>query len=248
LNRLTEAEIISNKPLTEEVYLLCLKTPNNIKSKPGQFFILRTNKRLDPLLGRPFSAFDIEENTIKFLYRVKGKGTLILSKLKKGDRINLSGPFGRWYPYPENDFIVIAGGIGIASVFYLIKNFPDKAILFYGAREKKEIFFPEKLKLLTKKLYIATECGSLNYKGLITDLFKEKGLKLQLPIYACGPMPMIKELKKIIQNTSIPCYVAVEERMACGVGACLGCVIETKEGLKRVCTEGPVFEIGELKL
>jgi 2-polyprenylphenol hydroxylase and related flavodoxin oxidoreductases len=141
LNRLTEAEIISNKPLTEEVYLLCLKTPNNIKSKPGQFFILRTNKRLDPLLGRPLSAFDIKENTIKFLYRVKGKGTLILSKLKKGDRINLSGPFGRWYPYPENDFIVIAGGIGIASVFYLIKNFPYKAILFYGAREKKRNFF-----------------------------------------------------------------------------------------------------------
>lgn len=248
MNKLTEAEIIGNKPLTEEVYLISLKTPYTIKSKPGQFFIIRTNQRLDPLLGRPFSAFDIEENTIKFLYRIKGKGTVILSKLKKGDKITISGPFGKWYPFPENDFVVIAGGIGIASVFYLIKSFPQKAILFYGAKEKKEIFFSKELKKLTKQLYIATECGSLDYKGLVTEVFKEKGINLKLPIYSCGPMPMLKELKKILKDIKTPCYVAVEERMACGVGACLGCVMETKEGLKRVCTEGPVFEIGELNL
>lgn len=248
MNKLFKSEIISNEALTEEIYLISVEIPHNFETKPGQFCILRVNQRLDPLLGRPFSIFAHEKGEIKFLYRLKGKGTKILSKLKKGDSVTLAGPFGRGYPFPEQDFIVIAGGIGLASVYYLIKKFPKRAYLFYGARTEKEILFYEDLKRLTKQLYVSTEKETpYTYKGVVTELFREKGKNLSLPVYACGPMIMLKELKKIIDE-SIPCYVATEERMACGVGACLGCVIQTRQGLKRVCTDGPVFEIKELLL
>lgn len=248
MNRLFKGQVIENIPLTENVYLISIKAPFRLEAKPGQFFIIRVNQRLDPLLGRPFSIFDLEEETVKFLYRVKGKGTKILSKSAKGEELKLTGPLGRWYPFPKDEFIVIAGGIGIASVFYLIKKFPNRAYLFYGAREKNEIFFNEELKNLSKKTFISTECGFMDYKGLVTEVFKEYGLHLNLPIYACGPMVMLGELKKLLTDRPLPCYVAVEERMACGIGACLGCAIETKDGYRRVCTDGPVFPIGDLKL
>lgn len=248
MNKIFKGQIIKNQALTENVYSLSLKIPVKIDAKPGQFFLLRVNNRFDPLLGRPFSIFNLEEDKLDFLYRVKGKGTKILSSIHEGEEIQLTGPFGKWYPFPKDEYIVIAGGIGIASVFYLMKKFPHKAFLFYGAREQREIFFYEELKKLAKDVCISTECGSVDYKGVVTEAFKERGINLNLPIYACGPMVMIKELKNLLKEREIPCYVAVEERMACGLGACLGCVIETKDGLKRVCTEGPVFPIDDLKL
>ncbi|GAB5046682.1 dihydroorotate dehydrogenase electron transfer subunit [Thermodesulfovibrio sp. TK110] len=248
MNKLFKSKIITNEAVTEEIYLISLEFPENIETKPGQFCILRINERLDPLLGRPFSIFDHLPGEIKFLYRVKGKGTRILSSLKKGELLTITGPFGRGYPFPHGDFIVIAGGIGLASVYYLIKKFPKKAHLFYGVRNEKEILFYEELKEFAKHVYISTEKEtSHTYRGVVTELFKEKGKNLSLPIYACGPMIMLKELKKIVKEEQ-PCYIATEERMACGVGACLGCVIRTKQGFKRVCTDGPVFEIKELLL
>lgn len=248
MNKLFKSKVINNEEIRNGIYLISLEIPLNVESKPGQFCILRVNERFDPLLGRPFSIFDHEKGEIKFLYRLKGRGTNILSKLKKGDSIIFTGPFGRWYPFPKEDFIVVAGGIGLASVYYLIKRFPNRAYLFYGVRNEKEILFYEELKKLSKQVYISTEKETnYTYKGVVTDLFKAKGMDLPLPIYACGPMIMLKELKKIVDE-SRACYVASEERMACGVGACLGCVIRTKEGFKRVCTDGPVFDLRELVL
>lgn len=248
MNKVTQAKIVDNESLTDDIFLISLEIPEPIESKPGQFCILRMNERLDPLLGRPFSIFDYEGNIINFLYRVKGKGTEILSKMDKDQNVLLTGPLGRWYPYPEKDFVVIAGGIGLASVYYLMKKFRNRAYFFCGGRSEQEILFYNEVKTFAKEVYISTEYGTTGYRGVVTDLFKEKGLMLNLPVYACGPMVMLKELKRIVQGSSIPCYVAVEERMACGIGACLGCAIETREGLKRVCTDGPIFELKELML
>lgn len=248
MNKLYQSKILRNEALTEDIYLISLRMPEKIESKPGQFCILRINSRFDPLLGRPFSIFDYEDNELRFLYRIKGKGTKILSKLKEGDDVSVIGPLGRWYPFPDGDFTVVVGGIGLASVYYLIKRFPGRSYLFYGVRTKKEILFYEELKKITKKFYISTENGVSGYRGVVTDLFKEKGLSLKLPVYCCGPMIMLGEFKKTINTEQTPCYVAVEQRMACGLGACLGCVIPTKQGLKRVCIDGPIFKIDELGL
>jgi dihydroorotate dehydrogenase electron transfer subunit len=249
LNNLFKGTVIKNQALTEGIYLISLKIPQSIDAKPGQFFMLRLNERLDPFLGRPFSIFDLQGDRISFLYRVRGKGTKILSNLYESEEIQITGPFGKWYPFPKDDYTVIAGGIGLASVFFLMKKFPQRAYLFYGTREKREILFYDELRKITKSIFISTECGSIEYRGIVTDVFKEKGLDLNLPIYACGPIGMIKELRNLLKNKkALPCYVAVEERMACGFGVCLGCVIETNNGFKRVCTEGPVFRIDELKL
>jgi len=248
LNKYSKAKIKSNVSLKEDIYLITLETSSTQQAKPGQFYILRPDVRLDPFLGRPLSVFEREDNVLKFLYRIKGKGTKLLSNLNEGDLIQITGPLGKGYPLPKDEFIVIAGGIGLASVYYLIKSFPKKAHLFYGVRNKEELLFYDLLKEFSKELCVATECGSLGYQGVVTEVFSQKGLQLNLPIYACGPMIMIKEIGRIIEGKEIPCYVAVEERMACGVGACLGCVIPTNQGFKRVCTEGPVFDIKELIL
>jgi dihydroorotate dehydrogenase electron transfer subunit len=225
--------------------------------------------------------------TLRFLYRIRGKGTLSLSRLKSGDIINVIGPLGNSYPEPHGDFIAVAGGIGIASLFPLLEKCKNRAYLFYGARNREELVMLNEVnpvrssvsngvKALSKEIFIATDDGSEGQKGLVTDLLKDffdasqippfpPLLKGGLPIYACGSTPMLKELSKLVTRYSLPakCYVSLEEHMACGVGACLGCVTKVRRqasGVKRqasvvkksdwiyerVCKEGPVFEIEDI--
>lgn len=227
---------------------------------PGQFYMLQTNDTYDPLLKRPFSIFRHEDNSLSFLYRIRGKGTLSLSHLRKGDIIDVIGPLGNGYPTPEGDFIAVAGGIGIASLFPLLSKFKKRAYLFYGARSKDELLMIDEAKALSKEVFAATDDGSEGQRGLITDLLKDSLLTTHysLPIYACGPLPMFKELLKLATRYLLfdKCYVSLEEHMACGVGACLGCVVKVRSQeiadssqewtYKRVCKEGPILNLKEI--
>jgi dihydroorotate dehydrogenase electron transfer subunit len=213
--------------------------------------MLQAGDTYDPLLKRPFSIFRHEDNSLSFLYRIRGKGTLSLSHLKSGDIINAIGPLGNSYPEPHGDFIALAGGIGIASLLHLLARFKNKAHLFYGARNKEELVMLNEAKALSKESFITTDDGSEGEKGLITDSLMKFFNSLPithypLPLYACGPTPMLRELSKVVAGKDIKCYVSLEEHMACGVGACLGCVIKTVSGNKRVCKEGPVFDIKDI--
>ncbi len=269
-----KANITENIPLNEHFRLLNLSPLSDIiVPEPGQFYMLRTGDTYDPLLKRPFSIFRHEDNTLKFLYRIRGKGTLSLSNLKSGDIIDVIGPLGNSYSAPEGDFIAIAGGIGIASLLPLLRRFKKRAYLFYGARNKDELIMLNEARSLSKEIFITTDDGSEGEKGLITDSLSDflnpsqippfppllKGGEGGLPIYACGPTPMLKELSKVVAEYpssllplnkgrmgGVKCYVSLEEHMACGVGACLGCVVKTVSGYKRVCKEGPVFDIEEI--
>lgn len=247
-----QAEIIENTAITPYIFKLTLNPLESFyEPLPGQFFMLSVSETLDPLLKRPFSIYNFKDSELQFLYRIRGRGTRLLSEKTQGQRISLAGPFGTPYPEPEDihkEVWVIAGGLGIASLNFLIKRLLSKGQklkVLYGARTGPEH------KLLDDisgscELLIATEDGTAGLKGTVLDLFNALSLQPADLIYACGPQPVLSFIDRKAQEMGLKAYLSVEERMACGIGVCLGCVIKTKDGYKRVCREGPVFREGEI--
>jgi dihydroorotate dehydrogenase electron transfer subunit len=187
------------------------------------------------------------------LYRIKGRGTSLLREMKKGDNIEVLGPLGTRYPVATEGQVplVIAGGVGVASVFPFLLEQKEKAILFYGARSKGEILMPDELKAICREVFISTDDGSLGTKGNVVEMLggyldtNRMDIRKYV-LYACGPHPMLKAVSKIAALWCVTAYISMEENMACGLGACLGCVVKTKAGYERVCKEGPVFKAEEI--
>jgi dihydroorotate dehydrogenase electron transfer subunit len=255
LSRYFKAEIKENRPLNAGHKLLSLINLEQMNEPlPGQFYMLGIGEKgFDPLLKRAFCFFKRTEEGFQILYRIKGRGTSILAGMKQGAVIELLGPLGNSYPVPASRHIpiIIAGGIGIASVFPLIEKLSKRSYVFYGARTKDELLMLEELKGVSRLLELCTDDGSLGEKGTVTDSLKkflapDSSLLTTHIIYACGPAPMLKAVSDIAADQKIKGYVSLEENMACGVGACVGCVVKTTKGYKRVCKEGPVFPIEEI--
>jgi len=259
LSKYIRAKITENTPINKDHNLLVL-SPDNIQQHPlpGQFYMIGTDFSYDPLLKRPFSIFretsSAEGGELQFLYRIKGKGTKRLKEMKKGETVNLLGPLGNGYPMPGKNLtpILIAGGIGIASLFPLAEKLSGNIHLFYGARTKNELLMLNELKGLVKKeLLISADDGSEGTKGTVVDVLnnfftRHSSLVTRHLLYACGPSPMLEAVSKFAAEKGIKGYISMEENMACGVGACLGCTVKTKKGYKRVCKEGPVFSAEEI--
>ncbi len=207
----------------------------------------------DPLLKRAFSLLKITSEGFQLLYRIKGRGTSLLKEMKKGDTVEVLGPLGTRYPVATEGQVplVIAGGVGVASVFPFLLEQKGKAIVFYGARSKDEILMQDELKAICREVFISTDDGSLGTKGNVVEMLggyldtNRMNLKKYV-LYACGPHPMLKAVSKISALWCVSAYISMEENMACGLGACLGCVVKTKTGHKRVCKEGPVFKSEEI--
>jgi len=252
LSRLFDARVADNLKISGLFGLISLFPLSDICApQAGQFFMLEAAKGYDPLLKRPLSIFRYNDGIIQFLYRIRGKGTKCISELRKDDVVQLLGPLGNCYPQPSGDFIVLAGGIGIASVFSLFEKYPGRAYVYCGSRNCEELLMLEDIKRLAKEVCVTTDDGSVCRAGLITEPFREfiesaAFSNNPLPIYACGPNPMLQVLSTIISDKKLECHVSLEEVMACGVGACLGCVCKTKSGYSRICKEGPVFKIEDI--
>lgn len=260
MSKYIRAKITENTPVNKGHNLLVLSS-DNIQQHPlpGQFYMIGTDFSYDPLLKRPFSIFreasSAEGGELQFLYRIKGKGTERMKEMKKGDTVNLLGPLGNGYPIPGRNLtpVLIAGGIGIASLFPLAENLSGNIHFFYGARTSGELLMLNELKGLVKKeLIISTDDGSEGRKGTVVDalnVFLTSNPQLSTSnflLYACGPSPMLEAVSKVAAEKGIKGYISMEENMACGVGACLGCTVKTKKGYKRVCKEGPVFSAEEI--
>lgn len=217
----------------------------------------------DPLQKRPLSLHRWLGGDFQLLYRVAGKGTDILSRKKPGDVLEVLGPLGNGFPLKKKTgpVILVAGGIGIAPVFGLAetltatlrrgKNGQDMPLLFYGARTKKEILCHDELKSLGIDPVISTDDGTLGEKGNIVNLLMKYADHHPESIaghtlFACGPELMLKSLSTAAVKLNLKGYIAMEQHMACGIGTCLGCVVKTTKGYKRVCKEGPVFPIDEI--
>ena len=255
MSRLFKATVIENRLLTENHYLLTLQPSQKIqKPEPGNFFMLSVNNGHDPLLKRPFSIHRYINGDIQILYRVVGKGTRILSNCRTGSTLETLGPLGNKFPAPskKSSIILVAGGLGIAPLFYLAEKLKKREpSFFYGARTADEILLNAELKSLGVTLNIATDDGSLGKKGNIITLLNKfllhKKESCENPIlYACGPEPMLRALSHLSHKLDLKGYVSVEQHMACGIGTCLGCIVKTHNGHKRVCKEGPVFKINDI--
>ncbi|MFH1360989.1 MAG: dihydroorotate dehydrogenase electron transfer subunit [Candidatus Omnitrophota bacterium] len=248
------ARIISNEKVCPKFYHLCLEARPLAKAvRPGQFFHIRTSDALVPFFRRPFSVFRAK-TTIEILYEVVGKGTKNISLKKKGDLLDVMGPLGNSFSLPPQgtkQVVMIAGGVGIAPFLILsdlLARKIYKPILLYGARSKGHVF---RLNEFTKngcRIYISTNDGSVGQKGYVSTLFPHIDLnEKKTMVYACGPRPMLATVQTFARLHRLPCEASCEEVMACGLGACLGCSIQTTQGYKTVCHDGPVFNIHELK-
>lgn len=246
--------ILNNKEIKSGHFILQLESSEIAKkSSPGQFLHIKCSHNSNSLLRRPFSIHKVipEKSIIEILYRVVGKGTYSLSQRKKGEKINCLGPLGNGFKLKNtNTAIVVAGGIGIAPLFFLVEKLAkSKIIAFTGAKTKDEILCTDKLKKLGAEVDIATEDGSLGYKGMVGNLLNEKlsTINYQLStIYGCGPKGMLKEVALLSEKYKISCQVSFEQFMGCGIGICNACVVKTKQGYKKVCKDGPVFNAEDI--
>ncbi len=238
-------KVLENIKLKEKIFLLKLETEEEISAKPGEFVMIKTSPSAsaDPLLKRPFAVFDLEKRVLSVLYKITGRGTALMSTLKKGDAVQFSGPFGNSFPLPRDRAIFVAGGSGIASLNFLGKKlYRKKEInLYYGVKSGDEAVPLSFLSFKPSQFLLTTEDGSEGKKGVITDFIKfEKGT-----YYLAGPTNMIREFSK---KFKVDAFASMEERMACGIGVCMGCGILIKEkGYRRVCVDGPVFKISEIQ-
>ncbi len=231
--------VYSNIEISPDIYEIILE--GDFEGVPGQFYMVRGWNGLDPFLPRPISIADLSNRKLKLLYEVRGRGTHIISKLRKGDSLSLLGPLGNSFDLKETKKIaLISGGIGIAPMLYLAKNLSGQVEIYSGFRNNS--YFLDQIKPYVKNMVVATENGSTGHKGFVTELFHPEEYDL---VYTCGPTPMIKVVINMCKG-KVPLYTSMESRMACGIGACLGCTVETVRGMERVCKEGPVFKGEEM--
>lgn len=248
--------VISQDCIAKDIYSLWLQTDKiAAQARPGQFVSVYCNDG-GHLLPRPISLCEInqEKGTLRLVYRVVGKGTEMFAALKAGDSVEVLGPLGNGFPMEEAEgkrVFLIGGGIGVPPMLETAKQLKGEPVLVMGYRD--ELFLTDEMKK-AGELVIATEDGSAGTKGNVLDAIRENDLKADM-IFACGPKPMLRALKAYGLENNIPCYVSMEERMACGVGACLGCVCQSTEvddhsqvKNKRVCKDGPVFLSTEVEL
>jgi len=261
-------KILFNRQIRPLHFHLALRLPVAFADpQPGQFVMLRPAQDEGPLLSRPFSIYHFtRENQgiiLEILYRVVGRGTEIMSSLTEGTAMRLLGPLGHGFRIDERrrSHILIAGGMGIAPIAFLAVflsrrlTAENRTLACLGARNCDELLNLEKFENLRGGIHIATDDGTLGRCGVVTDLLPDlikDNEPSQTSIYACGPVGMLKSLANCLaQNDSVSCQISVEARMACGVGACLGCVIPLVGNgneivRKSVCKYGPVFNLWEV--
>ncbi|MBQ9135551.1 MAG: dihydroorotate dehydrogenase electron transfer subunit [Lachnospiraceae bacterium] len=250
------AVVTSQKEIAPGIFDMWITTELAKGAVPGQFICLYPKDK-STLLPRPISICeaDKEKELLRIVYRVAGKGTAEFSAYKEGDTVEVLGTLGNGFPVEEatgKKVFLMGGGIGIPPMLELAKNMQADKQIIVGYRDNKT-FLREDLEA-NGTVYIATEDGSVGSKGNVMDAIRENNLQADV-IYACGPMPMLRAIKKYAEEANIPAYISLEEHMACGVGACLGCVVKTKEKdhhshvhNARICTDGPVFEAREVEI
>lgn len=239
-------EIVSNIRISSGIYKMVLKWKDQVF--PGQFVMVNCNG--NTLLKRPISICSADTETMSIVYQVKGEGTKNLSKMKPGDAIEISGPHGHGFDIFEDkkNVLIVGGGIGIPPLLHLAQKIKaDNVYIAIGFRN--EYYLVDEFEKYGKVI-VATEDGSFGEKGYVTEVIKNVIDEVDI-IYGCGPKPMLKELKNISLKNGIPCQISVEERMGCGIGACLACVCRIKEHgeyhYKKVCKDGPVFWAEEVE-
>ena len=245
------AKVVRQQQIDEGIFDMELSFPKGAAlAKPGQFIAMYCNDK-SKLLPRPISICGInkEEGTLRVVYRVAGEGTKEFSGMKEGDTLEVMGPLGNGFALKEEKAIIIGGGIGIPPMLELAKQLNVEKTVVLGYRTST--FLKDEFEAVCD-VKVATEDGSQGAKGTVIDAIEKYGVEGKV-IYACGPMPMLKALAVYAEEHGMEAQISLEERMACGIGACLGCICKTKEKAHhtnvnntRICKDGPVFDAKEV--
>ncbi|MGL5681793.1 MAG: dihydroorotate dehydrogenase electron transfer subunit [Marinifilaceae bacterium] len=250
MKKIQDFIVKENRRLNADTFVLVLFSKEMPAIQAGQFVNVKVEHSPETFLRRPISIHnvDVENGLLYLMIKIAGAGTAMLSTLKEGDTLNLLLPLGNWFNQPTSGkCLLVGGGVGIAPMLHLAKELCEKGMkptLLIGVRSAKDIVLKEEFEKYAD-LYYTTEDGSYGEKGYPTQ---HSILEQQFDkIFCCGPDPMMKAVARYAYSTNTPCEVSLENTMACGIGACLCCVNDTKEGHKCVCTDGPVFNINDLK-
>ena len=243
-------KVVENYRVCGRDYLLTVEADRETveKIKAGQFGMVqvRSNLQFDPLLRRPLGIFNVEGDRVSFLYRVYGRGTELLTKVEPGEEVEVLMPLGNSIPEDREKYLFVAGGIGIGGLFLAARWFSEEGkevVVLYGERSRESLSGLPFLEKYGIESVIYTEDGSYGKEGLVTqELHRFKDYTW----VACGPTPMLKAVKEVAEKEKAECFLSLDRRMACGVGACLGCTVKTVNGYKRCCVEGPIFNAREV--
>ncbi len=261
--------ILSNQEVSPGYYRMKILAPGIVDlAKPGQFVMFRSQATDEPLLRRPFGVFQTgtlpsdcdglpTKEFVEILYKVVGRGTAIMRELHEGDRVELLGPLGRGFELADDgrEQVLVGGGIGLVPLYMLASELVkrSKVRLLIGGRSRKDVLMVTEFERLGVETYVSTDDGTLGEEGPVTQVLERKLNKFpEAAVYACGPMPMLEAVSRICQPRQVALQVSLEAFMACGVGACLGCVVKgaghSEEQPRYLCTckEGPVFRAEEL--
>jgi len=259
-----KVKIIANQKIGGDFLKLTLGSAKiAAAAQPGEFVQIKVSDAVDPLLRRPLGIHGVKNHTFDCLVQIIGPATKILSEKKSGDFLDVIGPLGNGFDYSScvmrhASCVLVAGGMGVAPLLFLAEeikkrtthNAQRKTLVLIGAKTKNHILCEKEFKKLGCDVRIATDDGSGGFKGRVTELLaiilRTTHKAGHTTLYACGPSLMLKEISRISYKQKIPAQISLEAHMCCGIGACLGCVVKTKEGFKRVCKEGPVFEAREI--
>jgi len=243
-------EITYNTVLTDAVFSITVTCPELAReSVAGQFLHIKCGQ--ERLLRRPISICSIRGDEVRFVFEVKGEGTRWLSECEKGQRLDILGPLGNGFTMPEGNLIIVGGGVGTPPMLFAAESAKKNVMAVLGFRSKDRVILTNEFKALCDEVYITTDDGSAGIHGMVTGpleaLLKKGGYDA---VMSCGQLIMQKAVAELCARYNIPCQVSVEERMGCGVGACLVCACETVTNgvrqMSRACTDGPVFDASEV--
>lgn len=257
------AELINKEQLKPDIFKFSVKAPEIIEgAKPGNFIEIRITDQVEPFLRRPISIYNMDKDTgvLEFIFQVKGKGTKLLTRKEVGDKIDIIGPLGSGtFKYDKfNNIAIIGGGIGVFPLYELAKcakNDGKNVNTYLGFRSKDFVVLEKEFEEVSSNLTLTTDDGSYKIKGFAINLLEEDLSKKNIEaIFACGPLLMLKAVQKLALEKDIPCQLSLEEKMACGLGVCLGCAVKTAKSPKdapeywHVCKGGPVFNAKDVEI
>ena len=271
----TKAPLLSRKKVAKDIFKIVLRAPDICKTaRPGQFVNVRLTEAQDPFLRRPFSIHRIKDDTLEILLKVVGRGTAMLTRLPLKTPLDVVGPLGRGFAVTEQpSAVLVSGGMGTAPLVMLAEELlkrGKKVFFLIGAEKKSLVLCEEECRSLGAEVHVATDGGSHGFKGFVTSLLvsllDEGRIPRDAQYYACGPDPMLHALAPLARSRGLAFQVCLEEKMACGFGACLSCVCKVKpeivaarrpeshlqtspdfpHGYALVCSDGPVFDMDEI--
>lgn len=240
-----DCPILDLQYLTQDVVSITMEAGELARTaKAGQFVNIKCGEGL--LLRRPISICDVEESALTVVFQIKGEGTHWLSQCQVGETLDVLGPLGHGYDIPQGRVLVVGGGIGVPPMLYAAKCCQG-ADACVGFRSQENAILLEELKEVCGKVLVTSDDGTIGAHGFV-DALVRKALAEEryAAVFACGPKPMLKSVYRAAQEGNTPCFVSMEERMGCGIGACLVCACSVGGHHKHVCKDGPVFPAQEV--